>query len=589
MLGVCLYARRDNGIVARRRNEDVPGIVGAEFKPVRVVEGPGVDAASVGEALERKIQLCSAPIAEVDMDELAAAGRALLVGGGRARGDAEVVERKNWFDHVGRTGGALAESAMADRDASRFAARFVSDRAAQAPALMNKHSRINPGLKFAPGGVYDAALSNVSEIPMTAIADIHAREILDSRGNPTVEVEVTLDSGAMGRAAVPSGASTGAHEAVEKRDGGQRYGGRGVQQAVGAVNGEIFDALSGFDAADQLSIDRTLAALDGTPNKARLGANAVLGVSLACAKASAIELDQPLYRYVGGVFARTLPVPMMNIVNGGVHADNPIDIQEFMIVPVGADGVTEAIRMGAEIFHALRRKLHDAGLNTNVGDEGGFAPNLASADAALGFVMQAIESAGYHPGEDVVLALDPAASEFYRDGKYQLKGEGKVLDAGGMVAYYEGLVARYPILSIEDGMAEDDWEGWELLTRQLGQKIQLVGDDVFVTNPARLTEGIARGVGNALLVKVNQIGTLSETLDAVEIAVRAGYGVVFSHRSGETEDATIADLAVATNAGQIKTGSLSRSDRLAKYNQLIRIEESLGESALYPGRTALRR
>jgi len=424
---------------------------------------------------------------------------------------------------------------------------------------------------------------------MTAIADIHAREILDSRGNPTVEVEVTLDSGAMGRAAVPSGASTGAHEAVEKRDGGQRFGGRGVQEAVGAVNGEIFDALSGFDAADQLSIDRTLVALDGTPNKARLGANAVLGVSLACAKASAVELDQPLFRYVGGVFARTLPVPMMNIVNGGVHADNPIDIQEFMIVPVGAPSVTEAIRMGSEIFHALRKKLADAGHNTNVGDEGGFAPNLASADAALGFVTQAIEAAGYHPGEDVVLALDPAASEFYRDGKYQLTGEGKVLDAAGMVAYYSDLVSRYPILSIEDGMAEDDWAGWELLTRQLGQRIQLVGDDVFVTNPARLKEGIARGVGNALLVKVNQIGTLSETLDAVETALRAGYGAVFSHRSGETEDSTIADLAVATNAGQIKTGSLSRSDRLAKYNQLIRIEEQLGESALYPGRAALRR
>src|SRR5713226_3752027 len=396
---------------------------------------------------------------------------------------------------------------------------------------------------------------------MTAIADIHAREILDSRGNPTVEVEVTLDSGAMGRAAVPSGASTGAHEAVEKRDGDpKRYGGRGVLQAVGAVNGEIFDALSGFDAADQLAIDRTLVALDGTPNKARLGANAVDRNSQACPKAPAAEHDLPLYRSVGEVFPRTLPVTMMNIVNGGVHADNPIDIQEFMIVPVGAPSVTEAIRMGSEIFHALRRKLHDAGHNTNVGDEGGFAPNLASADAALGFVMQAIEAAGYRAGDDVVLALDPAASEFYRDGKYQLTGEGKVLDAAGMVAYYADLVGRYPILSIEDGMAEDDWAGWELLTRQLGQKIQLVGDDVFVTNPTRLKEGIARGVGNALLVKVNQIGTLSETLDAVEIALRAGYGVVFSHRSGETEDSTIADLAVATNCGQIKTGSLSRSD-----------------------------
>jgi len=424
---------------------------------------------------------------------------------------------------------------------------------------------------------------------MTAIADIHAREILDSRGNPTVEVEVTLEDGTIGRAAVPSGASTGAHEAVEKRDGGKRYGGRGVLQAVGAVNGEIFDALSGFDASDQPRIDQTLIELDGTPNKARLGANAVLGVSLACAKASAAALELPLYRYVGGVSAKTLPVPMMNIVNGGVHADNPIDIQEFMIVPVGAPSCTEAIRWGSEIFHALRRKLHDAGLNTNVGDEGGFAPNLASADLALGFVMQAIEAAGYKPGEDVVLALDPAASEFYRDGKYNLKGEGKVLDAGGMVAYYADLVARYPISSIEDGMAEDDWDGWELLTRQLGGKIQLVGDDAFVTNPAILRRGIERGVANALLVKVNQIGTLSETLEAVEIALRAGYGVVFSHRSGETEDATIADLAVATNAGQIKTGSLSRSDRLAKYNQLIRIEEQLGESARYPGRAALRR
>src|SRR5438270_603190 len=424
---------------------------------------------------------------------------------------------------------------------------------------------------------------------MSAIADIHAREILDSRGNPTVEVEVTLDSGAVGRAAVPSGASTGAHEAVEKRDGGQRYGGRGVQQAVGAVNGEIFDALSGFEAADQLAIDRTLIELDGTPNKSRLGANAVLGVSLACAKASAAELDQPLYRYVGGVFARTLPVPMMNIVNGGVHADNPIDIQEFMIMPVGAPTCADAIRTGSEIFHALRRKLHDAGHNTNVGDEGGFAPNLASADAALSFVMQAIESAGYRPGEDVVLALDPASTEFYRDGRYHLKGEGKVLDSAGMVGYYSDLVARYPIVSIEDGMAEDDWEGWALLTRELGARVQLVGDDAFVTNPKRLQDGIAQGVGNAVLVKVNQIGTLSETLETIEIAMRAGYGAVMSHRSGETEDTTIADLAVATNCGQIKTGSLSRSDRLAKYNQLIRIEEQLGASAVYPGRAIIRR
>jgi enolase len=421
---------------------------------------------------------------------------------------------------------------------------------------------------------------------MTAIADIHAREILDSRGNPTVEVEVTLDSGTIGRAAVPSGASTGAHEAVEKRDGGPRYHGRGVLQAVEAVNGEIFDALSGFDAADQLAIDRTLIDLDGTANKGRLGANAVLGVSLACAKASAIDLDQPLYRYIGGAYAHVLPAPMMNIVNGGVHADNPIDIQEFMIVPVGAATMADAIRAGSEIFHALRRKLHDAGLNTNVGDEGGFAPNLASADAALGFVMQAIESAGYKPGDDVVLALDPASSEFFRDGKYDMKGEGKVLDAAGMVAYYADLVARYPIASIEDGMAEDDWNGWALLTRELGKKIQLVGDDNFVTNPALIREGIAKNVANAVLIKLNQIGTLTETLEAVDTARRAGYGAVISHRSGETEDTTIADLAVATNCGQIKTGSLSRSDRLAKYNQLIRIEESLGAAGRYAGRMA---
>jgi len=422
---------------------------------------------------------------------------------------------------------------------------------------------------------------------MTAIADIHAREILDSRGNPTVEVEVTLDGGTVGRAAVPSGASTGAHEAIEKRDGGARYGGRGVRQAVAAVNGEIFDALSGFDAADQLAIDRTLIELDGAPNKARLGANAILGVSLAAAKAAAADLGQPLYRYVGGVFARTLPAPMMNILNGGVHADNPIDIQEFMVMPVGAASVTEAIRAGSEIFHTLRRKLADAGHNTNVGDEGGFAPNLASADAALGFIMQAIEAAGYHPGEDVVLALDPAASEFYRDGAYHL--EGKALDSSALTAYWRDLVDRYPIVSIEDGMAEDDWDGWEQLTRELGGKIQLVGDDVFVTNPKRLRQGIERGAANALLVKVNQIGTLSETLEAVEIAQRAGWGTVFSHRSGETEDTTIADLVVATNSGQIKTGSLSRSDRLAKYNQLIRIEEQLGASAVYAGRSAVAR
>ncbi len=424
---------------------------------------------------------------------------------------------------------------------------------------------------------------------MTAISAIHGREILDSRGNPTVEVEVTLDSGAFGRAAVPSGASTGAHEAVELRDGGPRYHGRGVQKAVAAVNGEIADALTGHEGDDQTGIDRALIALDGTPNKGRLGANAILGVSLACAKAAAEECGLPLFRYVGGAHARTLPVPMMNIVNGGAHADNPIDIQEFMVMPVGAASVAEAIRMGSEIFHALRRKLHDAGHNTNVGDEGGFAPNLPSADAALGFVMQAVEAAGYHPGDDVVLALDPAASEFHRDGKYHLAGEGKVLDAAGMVAYYDDLVRRYPIVSIEDGMAEDDWDGWGLITDALGAKVQLVGDDLLVTNPVRLKQAIERGVANALLVKVNQIGTLSETLEAVETAFRAGYGAVFSHRSGETEDTTIADLAVATNCGQIKTGSLSRSDRLAKYNQLIRIEERLGSSAFYPGRAALRR
>jgi enolase len=422
---------------------------------------------------------------------------------------------------------------------------------------------------------------------MTAIADIHAREILDSRGNPTVEVEVTLDDGTIGRAAVPSGASTGAHEAIEKRDGGSRYGGRGVRQAVEAVNGEIFDALSGFEASEQLAIDRVLIELDGTTNKARLGANAILGVSLAAAKAAAEDLGQPLYRYVGGVFAHTLPVPMMNILNGGVHADNPIDIQEFMVMPVGADSVAEAIRAGSEIFHTLRRKLADAGHNTNVGDEGGFAPNLASADQALGFVMQAIEAAGYHPGDDVVLALDPAASEFYRDGAYRL--DGKALDSAALAGYWRDLVERYPIVSIEDGMAEDDWDGWALLTRELGGKIQLVGDDVFVTNPKRLRDGIERGAANALLVKVNQIGTLTETLEAVELAQRAAWGTVFSHRSGETEDTTIADLAVATNAGQIKTGSLSRSDRLAKYNQLIRIEEQLGGAAVYGGRSVVAR
>ncbi|RMF10726.1 MAG: phosphopyruvate hydratase [Alphaproteobacteria bacterium] len=423
---------------------------------------------------------------------------------------------------------------------------------------------------------------------MTAILDITAREILDSRGNPTVEVDVLLDSGAQGRAAVPSGASTGAHEAVELRDGDERYNGKGVRKAVDAVNGEIFEALSGFDADDQLAIDRTLIELDGTPNKGRLGANAILGVSLAVAKAAARDAGLPLYKYVGGAAAHVLPVPMMNIINGGEHADNPIDIQEFMIMPVSAETMADAIRMGAEIFHALKKKLRDAGHNTGVGDEGGFAPNLNGTDEALSFIMQAIEAAGYKPADDVMLALDAASTEFYRDGKYELKGEGKTLDAGGMVDYLADLVSRYPILSIEDGMAEDDWDGWKALTECIGDKVQLVGDDLFVTNPARLRDGIARGVANSILVKVNQIGTLSETLEAVNMAHRASYTAVMSHRSGETEDATIADLAVATNCGQIKTGSLARSDRLAKYNQLIRIEEELGAVALYAGRSILR-
>jgi enolase 1/2/3 len=430
---------------------------------------------------------------------------------------------------------------------------------------------------------------------MSAIIDIHAREILDSRGNPTVEVEVRLESGATGRMLVPSGASTGKHEAVELRDGdAKRYGGKGVLKAVEAANREIFDALSGFDAADQLALDRVMIALDGTPNKARLGANAILGVSCACAKAAAAEKGEPLYRSIGGPMARVLPVPMMNIVNGGVHADNPIDIQEFMIVPIldsrgGAANFPDALRCGAEVFQALKKLLGDAGMNTNVGDEGGFAPALKSADEALGFIMRAIEAAGYKPGSDVALALDPAATEFYRDGKYRLEGEGKVLDAAGMVKYLEGLASRYPILSIEDGMAEDDWDGWAALTAALGNKLQLVGDDIFVTNLARLERGIRDGIANSILIKLNQIGTLSETLEAVEAAHRAGYTAVFSHRSGETEDATIADLAVATNCGQIKTGSLSRSDRLAKYNQLLRIADQLGPDARYPGRAALKR
>ena len=425
---------------------------------------------------------------------------------------------------------------------------------------------------------------------MPAIADVVAREILDSRGNPTVEVEVTLDSGASGRAAVPSGASTGAHEAVELRDGdASRFGGKGVSRAVANVEGEIFDAIGGMDASDQVRLDEILIDLDGTPNKGRLGANAILGVSLACARAAAAEYGLPLYRYVGGVFARTLPVPMMNIVNGGRHADNPIDIQEFMIQPVGAGTFAEAVRMGSEIFHALRQGLHDAGHSTNVGDEGGFAPNLRSADEALAFIARAAERAGYRPGEDVTFALDCAASEFYRDGAYRMEGEGKVLDAAGMADYLAALVARYPIVSIEDGCAEDDWDGWAHLTRELGGKVQLVGDDNFVTNPERLRRGIAAGVANAILVKVNQIGTLSETLETVELAHRAAYAAVMSHRSGETEDTTIADLAVATNCGQIKTGSLARSDRTAKYNQLIRIEQQLGDAARYAGSAILRR
>jgi enolase len=425
---------------------------------------------------------------------------------------------------------------------------------------------------------------------MTAIVDIRAREILDSRGNPTVEVDVILENGILGRAAVPSGASTGTHEAVEKRDGDKsRYGGKGVREALDSVNGEIFDALSGRDAEDQLALDRTMIELDGTPNKGRLGANAILGVSLAVAKAAALAARLPLYRYIGGTSAHVLPVPMMNIVNGGAHADNPIDIQEFMIMPVGAATVADAIRAGAEIFQALKKRLADAGHSTNVGDEGGFAPNLKSADDALGFIAKAIEAAGYRPGDDVVLALDAAASEFFKDGRYVMEGEGKTLDAGGLVKFYEGLASRYPIVSLEDGMAEDDWAGWAALTHALGKKLQIVGDDVFVTNPKRLSEGIAKGIANSILVKVNQIGSLSETLETVEMAHRAGYTAVMSHRSGETEDATIADLAVATNCGQIKTGSLSRSDRLAKYNQLIRIEEQLGEQARYAGRGILRR
>lgn len=425
---------------------------------------------------------------------------------------------------------------------------------------------------------------------MSEIIDIHAREILDSRGTPTVEVDVVLDSGAFGRAAVPSGASTGAHEAVELRDGeADRYNGKGVLKAVDAVNDTIADEICGYDAFDQIEIDHAMIDMDGTPNKGNLGANAILGVSLAVAKAAAEEAGEPLYRYIGGVNAHILPVPMMNILNGGKHADNPVDIQEFMIMPVSAPSIAEAVRMGSEVFHALKTDLKQAGLNTNVGDEGGFAPAVKSADEALGFIMKAIENAGYKAGDDIVLALDAASSEFYRDGKYVLAGEGKTYDASGIVEYYKKLVEAYPIMSIEDGCAEDDFAGWKLLTDTLGKKIQLVGDDLFVTNTARLRDGIDKGIANSILVKVNQIGTLTETLNAVDMAHRAGYTAILSHRSGETEDSTIADLAVATGCGQIKTGSLSRSDRLAKYNQLMRIEEELGDSAAYAGTGIFRR
>ena len=424
---------------------------------------------------------------------------------------------------------------------------------------------------------------------MSSIIDIHAREILDSRGNPTVEVDVILEDGTMGRAAVPSGASTGAHEAVERRDGdAARYMGKGVLEAVAAVNGEIAEELAGMDATEQVSIDMAMIELDGTPNKSRLGANAILGVSLAVAKAAADYTAQPLFRYVGGTSARVLPVPMMNIINGGEHADNPIDIQEFMIMPISAGNIRDAVRMGAEVFHTLKKELTAAGLSTGIGDEGGFAPNIASTREALDFVLGAVEKAGYTPGTDIVLALDCAATEYYKDGKYVLSGEGKTLTSDENVAYLQSLTEDYPIVSIEDGMAEDDWDGWIALTKAIGDTVQLVGDDLFVTNPARLAEGIANGAANSMLVKVNQIGTLTETLNAVDMAHRARMTNVMSHRSGETEDATIADLAVATNCGQIKTGSLARSDRLAKYNQLIRIEEALGETAEYAGRSILR-
>ncbi|NEU13243.1 phosphopyruvate hydratase [Methylobacterium sp. BTF04] len=424
---------------------------------------------------------------------------------------------------------------------------------------------------------------------MTAITNIAAREILDSRGNPTIEVDVLLEDGSFGRAAVPSGASTGAHEAVELRDGDKgRFGGKGVRKAVNAVQSDILDAIGGMDAEDQIAIDEAMIELDGTPNKARLGANAILGVSLAVAKAAAETAGLPLYRYIGGTQGRVLPVPMMNIINGGAHADNPIDFQEFMIMPVGASSLTEAVRMGAEVFHTLKGALKKAGHNTNVGDEGGFAPNLPSAEAALDFVMQSISAAGFKPGVDMVLALDCAATEFFKDGAYRYEGEGQTRDIEAQVSYLAKLVDSYPILSIEDGMSEDDWAGWKLLTDRVGDRCQLVGDDLFVTNVTRLSRGIAEGTANSILVKVNQIGTLTETLAAVDMAQRAGYTAVMSHRSGETEDSTIADLAVATNCGQIKTGSLARSDRLAKYNQLMRIEEGLGSQARYAGRDALK-
>jgi enolase len=424
---------------------------------------------------------------------------------------------------------------------------------------------------------------------MSAIIEVTGREIIDSRGNPTVEVDVVLESGAFGRAAVPSGASTGVHEAVELRDGEKgRFGGKGVKKAVAAVNDEIANAIVGMEASEQVQIDHAMIDLDGTQNKGRLGANAILGVSMAVAKAAAEEAELPLYRYLGGINSKVLPVPMMNIINGGVHADNPIDMQEFMIMPAGAPSFAEAIRMGAEVFQSLKKALKDAGHNTNVGDEGGFAPNLKSPDEAIGFIMKAIEAAGYKPGEDVFIALDCAASEYFRDGKYKMVGAGLELDAAGTVKLLADLVARYPIISIEDGMAEDDWEGWKLLTDELGGKIQLVGDDLFVTNVTRLSQGIEKGIGNSILVKVNQIGSLTETFDTVEMAHKAAYTCVISHRSGETEDATIADVAVATNAGQIKTGSMSRSDRIAKYNQLLRIEEQLGNAARFAGLHAIK-